>query len=136
MEIRVIDDLQEINEPMREGSIDPNLNRETADHAAIKARFEIAPTWDNLPGGESSAHFRERIGRAVAQIVEECPGKRVAIACHGGVIQTYVAMVLGPRRTRTSRSTPSTPRSRRCGRGRTSARCGGSTTSPTSRACG
>jgi broad specificity phosphatase PhoE len=95
IEIRVIDDLQEINEPMREGSIDPNANRETADHRAIKARFESEPTWDNLPGGESSAHFRERIGRAFAQIVEECPGKRVAIACHGGVIQTYVAMVMG-----------------------------------------
>jgi probable phosphoglycerate mutase len=95
LEIRVIDDLQEINEPMREGSVDPNANRETADHAAIKARFEREPTWDNLPGGESSAHFRERIGRAIAQIVEECPGKKVAVACHGGVIQTYVAMVLG-----------------------------------------
>jgi broad specificity phosphatase PhoE len=29
------------------------------------------------------------------QIVDECPGQKVAIACHGGVIQTYVAMVLG-----------------------------------------
>jgi broad specificity phosphatase PhoE len=95
IEIKVIDDLQEINEPMKEGSIDPNANRETADHRAIKARFEKEPTWDNLPGGESSAHFRERIGRAIQQIVDECPGKRVAIACHGGVIQTYVAMVLG-----------------------------------------
>jgi len=95
LEVKVLDDLQEINEPMREGSVDPNANRETADHAAIKARFEREPTWDNLPGGESSAHFRERIGRAIAQIVEECPGKKVAVACHGGVIQTYVAMVLG-----------------------------------------
>jgi broad specificity phosphatase PhoE len=93
--IKVIEDLQEINEPTRAGSVDPNANRETADHRAIKARFEVEPTWDNLPGGESSAHFRERIGRAFAQIVEECPGKKVAIACHGGVIQTYVAMVLG-----------------------------------------
>ena len=92
--IKVIEDLQEINEPMREGSVDPNANRETADHRAIKARFEVEPTWDNLPGGESSAHFRERIGRAFAQIVEECPGKKVAVACHGGVIQTYVALVL------------------------------------------
>jgi|CXWL01.1.fsa_nt_gi broad specificity phosphatase PhoE len=95
IQIKVIDDLQEINEPSKDGSIDPNENREVADHRAIKARFEAAPTWDNLPGGESSAHFRERIGRAIAQIVEECPGKRVAIACHGGVIQTYVGMVLG-----------------------------------------
>jgi len=95
LEIHVIDDLQEINEPDRAGSIDPNADRETADHHAIKARFEAEPTWDNLPGGESSAHFRERIARAIQQIVEECPGKRVAIACHGGVIQTYVGMVLG-----------------------------------------
>jgi broad specificity phosphatase PhoE len=94
-EIQVIEDLQEINEPTKEGSIDPNENRMDADHRAIKARFELEPTWDNLPGGESTSHFRDRIGRAVAQIVEECPGKRVAIGCHGGVIQTYVAMVLG-----------------------------------------
>jgi broad specificity phosphatase PhoE len=94
-EIRVIEDLQEINEPTKEGSIDPNLDRETVDHKAIKARFELEPTWDNLPGGESSAHFRDRIARAIAQIVEECPGKKVAIACHGGVIQTYVAIVMG-----------------------------------------
>ena len=95
LSIKVIEDLQEINEPTKEGSVDPNANRETADHRAIKARFEVEPTWDNLPGGEASAHFRGRIGRAIAQIVEECPGKKVAIACHGGVIQTYVAMVLG-----------------------------------------
>jgi probable phosphoglycerate mutase len=93
--VRIIEDLQEINEPTKAGSIDPNFNRETADHRAIKARFELEPTWDNLPGGEASAHFRTRIDGAIRQIVEECPGKKVAIACHGGVIQTYVAMVLG-----------------------------------------
>lgn len=95
IEIKVIDDIQEINEPTRDGSIDPNANRETADHLAIKARFEAEPTWDNLPGGESTAHFRERIARGFAQIVAECPGQKVAVACHGGVIQTYVALVLG-----------------------------------------
>lgn len=96
IEIKVIDDIQEINEPDQDVSVDPNFYRETADHRAIKAHFEVEPTWDSLPGGgESSAHFRERIGRGFAQIVEECPGKRVAVACHGGVIQTYVAMVLG-----------------------------------------
>ena len=30
-----------------------------------------------------------------AQAIEECPGKRVVIVCHGAVIQTYVSHVLG-----------------------------------------
>lgn len=95
-EIRVLDDLQEINEPTRAGSIDPNEPLpDGVDHREIKARFEQDPTWDNLPGGESSAAFRARISSAIDQIVNECPGQRVAVVCHGGVIQSYVGVVLG-----------------------------------------
>jgi probable phosphoglycerate mutase len=95
-EIVVVDDLQEINEPMR----DPQAaqSRELPDgvtHHDIKAKFEQDPTWDNLPGSESSAHFRARITAAIDKIVSDNPGKRVAITCHGGVIQSYVGIVLG-----------------------------------------
>lgn len=98
-EIRVIDDLQEINEPMKGASgIDP----ETAlppgvSHRDVKAKFEQDPVWDNLPGSENSSHFRTRIVRAIDQIVAENAGKKVAVTCHGGVIQSYVAHILGVR---------------------------------------
>lgn len=99
-DITVLDNLQEINEPLRERgeTVDPNSPLpQGITHDDIKRRFEADPTWDNLPGAESSRPFRDRISRAVNTIVEGNPGKRVAIACHGGVIQSYVAEILGLR---------------------------------------
>jgi 2,3-bisphosphoglycerate-dependent phosphoglycerate mutase len=97
-EIIVVDDLQEINEPLKERPRDPLQPLPPGvTHDDIKARFEQEPTWDNLPGSEPSQHFRERIGRAIDAIVRDNPGKKVAVTCHGGVIQSYVGMVLGLR---------------------------------------
>ena len=99
-EIAVIDDLQEINEPLKDGGGVPDPNDplpEGVTHRDIKAKFEAEPIWDNLPGSESSAHFRERIVRSVDTIIKDNPGKKVAITCHGGVIQSYVAQILGLR---------------------------------------
>ena len=99
-EITVIDDLQEINEPARRaGGADIEVAPlpDGVTHDEIKRRFEQDPTWDNLPGSEASAHFRARITGAINHIVEENPGKKVAITCHGGVIQSYVAAMLGLR---------------------------------------
>lgn len=97
-EITVIDDLQEINEPTKYGSVDPNAPLPSGlSHQDVKRRFEEEPTWDNLPGSEGSRPFRERIVRAMNQIIADNPGRKVAVACHGGVIQSYVAEVLGLR---------------------------------------
>jgi probable phosphoglycerate mutase len=96
-EVHVIDDLQEINEPMKGTTSDPSVLPVGVSHQDIKRRFEEDPVWDNLPGSESTTHFRTRIVRAVDQIVAENPGKKVAVACHGGVIQSYVGHILGLR---------------------------------------
>ncbi len=93
--IKVIDDLQEINEPMKGVAQDPTVLPEGVSHRDIKAKFEQDPRWDNLPGSENSAHFRKRIVGAMNQIVADNAGQRVAVACHGGVIQSYVAEILG-----------------------------------------
>jgi probable phosphoglycerate mutase len=97
-EIEVLPDLREIDEVI-EGQVlsAPRAIEEALSHKEIKARFERDPIWDNLPGAESSRHFRDRIVRAVDAIVEANAGRRVAITCHGGVIQSYVAEVLGMR---------------------------------------
>jgi len=95
--VQIVDDLQEINEPLRGTRADPGMLPEGITHQDIKRRFEQDPVWDHLPGSEPSAAFRERISRAIDTIVEENPGKRVAVVCHGGVIQSYVAHVLGLR---------------------------------------
>jgi broad specificity phosphatase PhoE len=99
-DITVVDDLQEINEPLKntEAESDPNQPLPPGiTHRDIKAKFEADPRWDNLPGSENSDHFRERIVRAMDAIIADNAGKKVAIACHGGVIQSYVAHVLGLR---------------------------------------
>src|SRR5438552_8959820 len=86
-EIRVVDDLQEINEPLKEAAPDPaEPLPEGVTHRMVKEKFERDPTWDNLPGAEASRHFRDRIVGAIDQLVAENPGKRVAVTCHGGVL--------------------------------------------------
>jgi len=95
-EITVVDDLQEINEPMKGAEPTPEIVLpKGVTHDDIKRRFEADPTWDNLPGAEASAPFRKRIVGAIDQIIADNPGKKVAIACHGGVIQSYIGEILG-----------------------------------------
>ena len=65
--------------------------RETRDHhwtAMIEGR------WDEL-GGEPPEQFRARIVPCVDAIIERFPGGTVAAVCHGGVINVYLAALLG-----------------------------------------
>lgn len=60
---------------------------------------EVARNWDNapdlcvFPGGESMTQVYRRINDAIDQIIEENPGKTVAVATHGGVIRNLYARV-------------------------------------------
>jgi probable phosphoglycerate mutase len=65
--------------------------RETRDHhwtAMIEGR------WDEL-GGEPPDQFRARIVPCVDAIIERFPGGTVAAVCHGGVVNVYLAALLG-----------------------------------------
>ena len=65
--------------------------RETRDHhwtAMIEGR------WDEL-GGEPPERFRARIVPCVDAIIDRFPGGTVAAVCHGGVINVYLAALLG-----------------------------------------
>jgi 2,3-bisphosphoglycerate-dependent phosphoglycerate mutase len=65
--------------------------RETRDHhwtAMIEGR------WDEL-GGEPPDQFRARIVPCIDAIIERFPGGTVAAVCHGGVINVYLAALLG-----------------------------------------
>lgn len=63
----------------------------------VRAALEERASWDAFPGAERSVEVRRRVGASVDRIVQENPGQRVAIFCHGGVIQIFVSMVLGLR---------------------------------------
>jgi probable phosphoglycerate mutase len=53
----------------------------------------IAGEWDT--DEESSIEFRGRVVSAVEELIDTHPGQRIAVVCHGGVINTYLCHVLG-----------------------------------------
>lgn len=50
------------------------------------------PRWNEVP--EQPEHFRVVVVEAVERVVAAHPGQRVAIVCHGGVINAYAAHIL------------------------------------------
>jgi len=47
------------------------------------------------PGAESWVGFQERVGRTLARIAAEHRGLTVVIACHGGVVDSSLSILLG-----------------------------------------
>ncbi len=62
--------------------------------AGARERFVRTKRWDSYPDGESSAEFRQRVGIAVEAAIAEHPAETVVVACHGGVINAYLADIL------------------------------------------
>lgn len=60
-----------------------------------RERFVLTRRWDSYPHGETSAAFRQRVGLAVEGAIADHPGETVVVACHAGVINTYLADLLG-----------------------------------------
>ena len=51
--------------------------------------------WDAYPHSEPIDPFRQRVVAAIDQIAADSVGRRVVVACHGGVINTYLSHVFG-----------------------------------------
>lgn len=51
--------------------------------------------WDSIEGSEPSKDFRRRVVNAIAEIARHHLGQRVLVFAHGGVLNAYVAEVLG-----------------------------------------
>lgn len=58
-------------------------------------RMVYEKSWDVYPFSESSAEFRRRVVNAVEGIILAHPNERVVVACHGGVINTYIGHIIG-----------------------------------------
>ena len=56
-----------------------------------RRRFARERRWEIYPFTESSLDFRRRVGNTIEGIIAAHPGEKVAVACHGGVINAYVA---------------------------------------------
>ncbi len=62
-----------------------------------RQRMVTEKSWDVYPYSESSAEIRTRVNNAIEGIIALHPGERIAIACHGGVINAYIGHVIGSR---------------------------------------
>jgi probable phosphoglycerate mutase len=60
----------------------------------LRERMIVERRWDVYPYSESSFDFRKRTVNAIEAIAATNHGARVVIACHGGVINAYVAHLL------------------------------------------
>jgi len=54
-----------------------------------------AGNWDAIAGSEPSREFRKRVVEALDGIASRHTGERVLVFAHGGVVNAYVAEVLG-----------------------------------------
>jgi broad specificity phosphatase PhoE len=96
LEVEVIDDLQEIGifrDLPRDRSIGEVLNRDLL--MAVRQRMLQERSWDVYPASESSAAFRKRVVNAIETIIARKLGERVAVICHGGVINMYLGHIVG-----------------------------------------
>lgn len=63
--------------------------------AGIRERFVRELTWDVYPFSETSDELRHRVVSTIEGILATHPGEHVVVACHGGVINAYLAHILG-----------------------------------------
>lgn len=77
-------------------------DRSSSEYIPIEELKETGdPRWIALASGQLDMHdetpesFRERVVSAVESIIDAHPGARVAVTCHGGVVNAYLAHVLG-----------------------------------------
>jgi probable phosphoglycerate mutase len=63
----------------------------------LRQRMLTEKSWDVYPHSESSFDFRKRTINAIEGIIADHEGQRVAVVCHGGVINAYAGHVIGTR---------------------------------------
>ena len=66
-----------------------------ADEQMLHRLRNQEPIWRHAPGVEQLAPFRSRVHDAVESILERHVEGNVVVVCHGGVINAYVAPLLG-----------------------------------------
>ena len=96
LEPRVLPDLREVevfrDVPSERSAID-FLGEELM--SGIRERMLREKKWDVYPYSESSFEFRKRTVNAIEGILAANEGKRIVVACHGGVINAYVGHIIG-----------------------------------------
>lgn len=55
--------------------------------------------WDGIPNGEGDQNFRDRVTGRIDALAAQHDGGCIAVVCHGGVINAYLAQILGTQRS-------------------------------------
>jgi 2,3-bisphosphoglycerate-dependent phosphoglycerate mutase len=58
-------------------------------------KFAASGRWDSVPGSEGDDAFRTRVTAAIREIAGKHEGASVAVVCHGGVVNAYLADLYG-----------------------------------------
>jgi 2,3-bisphosphoglycerate-dependent phosphoglycerate mutase len=62
--------------------------------AGARQRMLEERSWDVYPLSEGSFDFRKRVINAVESIIARNVGERLAVVCHGGVINAYIGHII------------------------------------------
>jgi broad specificity phosphatase PhoE len=66
-----------------------------SDERMLRRLRNQEPIWRHAPGAEELEPFRARVAGAIEGILRRHPEGNVVVVCHGGVINAYVAPILG-----------------------------------------
>jgi len=92
----VVDDLHEVD---LWGKLDQTKSlTEQLSADEIRSIFQESQrtqSWDAYTYGNGADEFRARVVRTIEEIAANHRGERVAVACHGGVIGTYISQLWG-----------------------------------------
>lgn len=69
------------------------FRRRAAARDAEWLRFAAAGRWDLIPGCEGDDAFRGRVASSIGRIAGDHVGHTVAVVCHGGVINAFLAQL-------------------------------------------
>jgi broad specificity phosphatase PhoE len=96
LDVQVIDDLREV-QVFRDIPDDQTLKEYLGSDLlkAVRHRMLTERSWDVYPYSEPSADFRRRAINAVEQTIATANAGRVAVVCHGGVINAYIGHIIG-----------------------------------------
>jgi len=95
LELQVIEDLQEVmifkDVPPEKTALE-FFGKDLL--MAVRLRMLEERSWDVYPLSESSFDFRKRAVNAVETAIAQNVGERIAIVCHGGVINAYIGHIV------------------------------------------
>jgi 2,3-bisphosphoglycerate-dependent phosphoglycerate mutase len=95
LQLQVLEDLREV-EVFRDVPPDKTAQDFLGEDLlrAVRGRMLNERNWDVYPHSESSHEFKKRAINAVETAIAACVGERIAVVCHGGVINAYVGHII------------------------------------------